>query len=65
MPPAAPGKGQRVYLEAGSARILLQLRSDGAREPDLDATFGETQTEVEGRESGAGAPGLLDDLKDS
>jgi len=63
--PAAAGKGKRVYLESGASRILLQFRTGGTSESNLHAALGKPDAEMESRERGSGAAGLLDYLKDS
>jgi hypothetical protein len=62
---AAAGKGNRVYLESGAARILLQLRTERTSESNLHAALGKSDAEMESGERGSGASGLLDYLKDS
>jgi hypothetical protein len=63
--PTPAGKGKRVYLESGASRILLQLRTDGTSESNLHPALGKPDAEMESRERGSGASGLLNYLKDS
>jgi hypothetical protein len=63
--PTAAGKGKRVHLESRASRILLQLRTDGTSESNLHAALGEPDAEMQSRERGSGASGLLNYLKDS